>query len=131
MSASVPVTVRAEEPGAANRLRYRQALTIALLFTGYAAYYFCRSDFSVAMPLLIEELGRHGVASSEAIVRLGSIVSFGVLAYALGKLFLTGLGDFWGGKRSFTIRLSLKTAASRWRSSTPPPAPARYFIGIT
>lgn len=78
---------------------------VTLLFAGYAAYYFCRADFSVAMPLLIEELGRHGVARAQAIVRLGSIASFGVLAYALGKLFLTGLGDFWGGKRSFTIGL--------------------------
>ena len=80
-------------------------MVVVLLFAGYAAYYFCRAYFSVAMPLLIEELGRHGVASGEAIVRLGSIASFGVLAYAIGKLFLTGLGDFWGGKRSFTIGL--------------------------
>jgi sugar phosphate permease len=80
-------------------------LVVTLLFAGYAAYYFCRVDFSVAMPLLIEELARHGVASAQAIVRLGSIASLGVLAYAIGKLFLTGLGDFWGGKRSFTIGL--------------------------
>ena len=39
----------------------------------------------------------------EALVRLGSITSFGVLAYALGKLFLTGLGDYWGGRRNFLI----------------------------
>ena len=37
---------------------------------------------------------------------MGSIASFGVLAYALGKLFLTGLGDFWGGRISFLIGLS-------------------------
>jgi sugar phosphate permease len=86
-------------------LRQHQFLVVTLLFAGYAAYYFCRADFSVAMPLLIEELGRRGIANGEAIVRLGSIASFGVLAYALGKLFLTGLGDFWGGKRSFTIGL--------------------------
>jgi len=35
------------------------------------------------------------------VIRLGSITSLGVLAYALGKLFLTGLGDFWGGRVSF------------------------------
>jgi sugar phosphate permease len=86
-------------------LRRHQLVVITLLFAGYAAYYFCRADFSVAMPLLIDELGRRGIANGEAIVRLGSIASFGVLAYALGKLFLTGLGDFWGGKRSFTIGL--------------------------
>jgi sugar phosphate permease len=87
-------------------LRRHQLLVVTLLFAGYAAYYFCRADFSVAMLLLIEELGRHGVRSGEAIVRLGSIASFGVLSYALGKLFLTGIGDFWGGKRSFTVGLS-------------------------
>ncbi len=86
-------------------LRARQVATVALLFTGYAAYYFCRSDLSVAMPLLIEDLGRHGVPASQAVVRLGAIASFGVLAYALGKLLLTGLGDIWGGKRAFSIGL--------------------------
>jgi sugar phosphate permease len=40
------------------------------------------------------------------VIRLGSITSLGVLAYALGKLFLTGLGDFWGGRVSFLIGLS-------------------------
>jgi sugar phosphate permease len=89
----------------APRLRSRQAATIGLLFTGYAAYYFCRSDLSVALPLLIEDLRRHGVDGSTAVVRFGTIVSLGVLAYALGKLFLTGLGDFWGGRRSFTAGL--------------------------
>ena len=33
-----------------------------------------------------------------------------MLAYALGKLFLTGLGDFWGGRTSFLIGLAGATA---------------------
>ena len=33
-------------------LRYRQTLTVLLLFGGYAALYFCRADLSVATPLL-------------------------------------------------------------------------------
>jgi sugar phosphate permease len=86
-------------------LRYRQAKIIALLFGGYAACYFCRADLSVATPLLVEELGKHGISHSEAIVRIGAITSFGVLAYALGKLFLGGLGDFWGGRVNFLIGL--------------------------
>ena len=105
MSSSGPVGIGVEAPARANQLRYRQATTVLLLFTGYAAYYFCRSDLSVAMPLLIEDLRRHGMSSNEAVIRLGTISSFGVLAYAVGKLFLTGLGDFWGGRRSFTIGL--------------------------
>jgi sugar phosphate permease len=91
-------------------LRTRQIITACLLFAGYAAYYFCRADFSVAMPLLIEDLGRHGIAANVAIVRFGSIASLGVLAYALGKIFLAGIGDVWGGKRSFLVGLGGATA---------------------
>jgi sugar phosphate permease len=90
--------------GAPGRsLRYGQLRTILLLFGGYAACYYCRADLSVATPLLVEELGKQGLSHSEALVRIGSISSLGVLAYALGKLFLTGLGDYWGGRRNFLI----------------------------
>jgi OPA family glycerol-3-phosphate transporter-like MFS transporter len=83
----------------------RQTITVALLFAGYAGYYFCRSDLSVAMPLLVDDLHRHGIASGDAVIRLGQLASFGVLAYAVGKLTLTGLGDIWGGRRTFAIGL--------------------------
>src|SRR5271165_7694397 len=86
-------------------LRFRQITTVVLLFGGYGALYFCRADLSVATPLLVEELVRHGISHADAIIRMGSIASFGVLAYALGKIFLTGLGDFWGGKNNFLIGL--------------------------
>ena len=46
---------------------------------------------------------RHGVSHGDAIIHIGTISSLGVLAYALGKLFLTGLGDYWGGRRNFLI----------------------------
>ena len=84
-------------------MQARQIFTVALLFAGYGAYYFCRSDLSVAMPLLIDDLTRHGMANGDAVIRMGQLASFGVLAYAIGKLTLTGLGDVWGGKRSFTL----------------------------
>src|SRR5271163_335049 len=86
-------------------LRLRQTVVVLLLFGGYGALYFCRADLSVATPLLVEELVRHGVSHADAIIHMGSIASFGVLAYALGKLFLTGLGDFWGGRINFLIGL--------------------------
>jgi len=93
--------------GARNRsLRLRQTGVVLLLFGGYGALYFCRADLSVATPMLVEELGKHGVSHADAIIHMGSIASFGVLAYALGKLFLTGLGDFWGGRISFLIGLA-------------------------
>jgi sugar phosphate permease len=91
-------------------LRFRQTITVVLLFAGYGSLYFCRADLSVATPLLVEELGKHGVSHADAIIRMGSITSFGVLAYAVGKLFLTGLGDFWGGRINFLIGLGGATA---------------------
>lgn len=109
MAAGLELTVGGDAPpgsGVARSLRLRQTGTVLLLFGGYASLYFCRADLSVATPLLIEELGRHGVSHGEAMVRMGSIASLGVLAYALGKLFLTGLGDFWGGRISFLIGLA-------------------------
>ena len=87
----------------ARLLRQRQALTVALLFGGYAACYFCRADLSVATPLLADELSVQGLSHGAAIIRLGTIASAGVLAYAIGKLFLTGLGDLFGGRLSFLI----------------------------
>lgn len=93
-------------------LRRRQWVTVALLFFGYAACYFCRADFAVATPLLIDELVGQGSTHAEAIVRLGQIASLGTLAYALGKLLLTGLGDLWGGRRNFLLGLGGATLFS-------------------
>ena len=84
-------------------LRSSQIRTVVLLFCGYAACYYCRADLSVATPLLAEELAVHGVSHAEALVHIGTVTSLGVFAYALGKLFLTGLGDYWGGRRNFLI----------------------------
>ena len=76
-------------------------LTIALLVLGYSGYYFCRSDFSVALPLIKQDLARHGIPINIATVRLGSIASAGVLAYAVGKFLSGSLADLFGGRRSF------------------------------
>jgi sugar phosphate permease len=91
-------------------LRAGQIGITTLLFGGYAALYFCRADLSVGTPLIVEQLGKHGVSHSEAIVRMGTMTSLGVLAYALGKMFLGGLGDYWGGRISFLIGLGGATA---------------------
>lgn len=69
-----------------------------LLVSGYAAYYFCRANLSVATPLIVDELHAHGVDRGTALIRINEITSLGVLAYALGKLVLTGFADLWGGK---------------------------------
>jgi OPA family glycerol-3-phosphate transporter-like MFS transporter len=105
MSRAEAILPSASEHPATHGLRSRKIATVALLFTGYAAYYFCRVNLPICLPLLVEELGRHGIARSDAILRIGEIASLGTLAYALGNIFLTGLGDIWGGKRSFVIGL--------------------------
>ncbi len=89
----------------ASRMRLAQLTIVLLLFGGYAACYFCRVDLAVATPLIIDELRQHGVAHQEATLRIGQIISLGVFAYAAGKIFLGGLGDFWGGRRNFLIGL--------------------------
>jgi sugar phosphate permease len=78
-----------------------QVLTVALMVAGYAGYYLCRSDFSVALPLLIADMGKRGIPANTATVRLGAIASLGVLAYAIGKFPSGWLADFFGGRRNF------------------------------
>jgi sugar phosphate permease len=87
-------------------LQRRQIATVVLLFIGYASLYFCRADLSVSTPLLIDELEAGGVHRDTAIELIGRIASLGVLGYALGKLFLGGLGDYWGGRVNFLIGLA-------------------------
>jgi OPA family glycerol-3-phosphate transporter-like MFS transporter len=71
------------------------------MVAGYAGYYLCRSNLSVCIPLIRSELIHQGYSSDVAKIRLGTVVSFGVLAYAIGKFFAGGLADFLGGRRNF------------------------------
>ena len=87
-------------------LRRRQIAIVSLLFVGYVSLYFCRADLSVATPLLIEELKGQGLSQRDALGWIGTITSVGTFGYALGKLFLGGLGDFWGGRINFLIGLA-------------------------
>ncbi len=75
--------------------------TIALLAVGYMGYYFCRSDFSVVLPLLIQEMGRHGMPADAAKIHFGTIVSAGVFAYAIGKFLSGSMADLFGGRKNF------------------------------
>jgi OPA family glycerol-3-phosphate transporter-like MFS transporter len=113
-----PPLTGAEARRRGNRLIQWQTLTVALLVTGYAGYYLCRSNLSVCMPLIIGDLTRRGVSANAARVMLGSVASFGVLAYAIGKFPSGNLADFFGGRRNFmtgmagTIAFTLLFAAS-------------------
>ena len=88
-------------PRPVSEFTRRHAATIALLAFGYTGYYFCRSDLSVVMPLLIQELAKHGMTAHEAEVRLGGMVSLSVLAYAAGKFVSGAMADVFGGRRNF------------------------------
>jgi sugar phosphate permease len=105
MPSALESAVASAEGPQTRSLRLRQTVVILLLFGGYGSLYFCRADLSVATPLLVEALARHGISHDDAIIHIGSIASFGVLAYGLGKFFLAGLGDLWGGRVSFLIGL--------------------------
>lgn len=90
------------------RLRRWQRVTVATLLVGYTGYYLCRSNLSVAAPLMLEALGPEGFTRQT----LGLIVSAGVLAYAIGK-FATGVAaDFLGGRAMFLIGMAGAAAAT-------------------
>lgn len=86
---------------AATRLTAWHVVTIALLALGYSGYYFCRSNLSVVLPDLIQDLARRGIPATEAQVRLGFMASAGTIAYAGGKFISGSLADLFGGRRNF------------------------------
>jgi len=112
-----------------RRLLLWQILIVFLLMTGYAGFYVCRSNFSVTLPLIINDLTAHGVPAAEARIRLGQIASLGVLAYALGKFFLGGLADYWGGKRQFLTAMGGTVVFTLIAASGGLPVLAAAWIG--
>jgi OPA family glycerol-3-phosphate transporter-like MFS transporter len=74
---------------------------MALLALGYTGYYFCRSNLSVVLPDLIQDLSQHGITASQAQVRLGFIASAGTMAYAAGKFVSGSVADLFGGRPNF------------------------------
>jgi sugar phosphate permease len=73
--------------------KYWQSTTVMGLFIGYTGYYICRSNLSVAAPLIMDE---YPAINKEV---MGQIASLGVVFYAVGKVFNGILGDFIGGKK--------------------------------
>ncbi len=49
-----------------SRLFRWQFLTVALMLVGYSGYYLCRSNLSVALPLIADELAARGLAPDHA-----------------------------------------------------------------
>ena len=78
-------------------MRRWQRIIIALMGVGYAGYYLCRSDLSVATPYLIQAFGKQGLNK----VAIGGISSIGVLCYSAGKFVNGSLTDYLGGRKMF------------------------------
>jgi OPA family glycerol-3-phosphate transporter-like MFS transporter len=58
------------------------------------------------MPLLIAELGKHGIAPNAARVQMGTIASLGVFVYAIGKFPSGWAADILGGRRNFLFGMA-------------------------
>jgi len=76
-----------------------QRKTAFSLFAGYAAYYICRSNLSVATPLILEEF--EGITKED----IGYVASVGVGFYTLGKILNGLLADQTGGRQLFLFGL--------------------------
>ena len=103
MSTSNPLApgqIQPAQPGS-KRFTAWHAGTALLLALGYSGYYFCRSDLSVVLPVLIRDLAQHGITPNDAQIKLGFMASVGTVAYAFGKFFSGALADTGGGRRSF------------------------------
>jgi OPA family glycerol-3-phosphate transporter-like MFS transporter len=110
-------TVMVPDNAAASPFRRWQGVTLALLITGYAGYYLCRSNLSVCLPMIAGSMTRGGMDPATARIRLGSIASLGVLAYAIGKFPSGALADFLGGKRNFLLGMAGAVLFTLWFAS--------------
>jgi OPA family glycerol-3-phosphate transporter-like MFS transporter len=91
-------TPAVDRPDVANRrVRRWQLLTLGTLFVGYAGYYICRSNLSVATPLLLDEFGPSGLTKAH----IGTVASVGLLLYAVGKVCNGIFADLLGGRVLF------------------------------
>jgi OPA family glycerol-3-phosphate transporter-like MFS transporter len=101
---SPPAILPHHEPH--TRLRVWQGLTLTLLVVGYSGYYLCRSNLSVCQPLIEADLIARGASTARAKQQLGEILTFGTLAYVIGKILGGLAGDFFGGRRNFLLGMA-------------------------
>lgn len=94
--------------GVAVRWSRGQIVTLATLTVGYAGYYICRSNLSVATPLLLEDSSLVGVDKAS----LGTVSSAAVLAYAIGKVINGIATDFLSPRTVFILAMVLSLGAT-------------------
>src|SRR5215218_7636845 len=80
-----------------SRRRAWQGVTVASLFAGYAGFYVCRSNLSVAAPLLTAPDASFGLNKEH----IGDVAALGLACYALGKITSGPFADRVGGRVMF------------------------------
>ena len=73
------------------------------MVVGYSGCYLCRSNFSVTLTSIGDELVAGGYSPEVARIRLGQIATLGVLAYTVGKFVTGSVADFLGGRRNILL----------------------------
>lgn len=73
-----------------------------MMIVGYAGYYLCRSHFSVAKPLILDEFKGMGIDKAS----LGMVAAWGTAFYAAGKFLFGSLADVFGGRRMFLLGMA-------------------------
>src|SRR5258708_28179210 len=81
-----------------------QKIVIATLLMMYASFYLCRANVNAAFPLLEAE----GYSKTQ----LGTIETFTIATYAIGKLVMGALCDRMGGRRIILVAMVGSVAAS-------------------
>ncbi len=90
------------EATAPTRVRPWPAITVATMIVGYAGYYLCRSDLSVARPLILDQYASIGVTKET----IGNLTGLATALYALGKFIFGSTADLLGGRRMFLLGMA-------------------------
>lgn len=91
-----------------SRRRAWQGVTVASLFAGYAGFYVCRSNLSVAAPLLTAPNAGFGLNKEH----IGDVAAIGLACYALGKFTSGPFADRVGGRVMFLLSLFASVAVT-------------------
>ncbi len=83
-----------------------QVQIFATLWMGYAAYYLCRMNFSVAQPLILLEFPTWSAAE------IGLIPTVYAFAYAIGQFVNGQLGERFGARRMMTAAMTVAVVAN-------------------
>ncbi|HOD00901.1 MAG TPA: MFS transporter, partial [Myxococcota bacterium] len=91
------------DSGAINskRLTRWQVQTFATLWGGYASYYLCRMNFSVAQPMILKDFPDWSSAE------IGLIPTVYAFAYAIGQFVNGQLGEKFGARKMMTLAMSM------------------------